>query len=359
MIFHHALRREISQAALGVFVALFAILLSTLLIRLLGEAAAGKAAPEAVAALLGFASLNYVAALLSLAAFIAVLLALSRAYRDSEMVVWFASGLSLTAWIRPVLAFILPLTITIGALSFFVSPWALQKSAEYQNQVSARRDTGAVSPGAFQEAVNGQHVVFVEAIDENAKEVQNVFVSSMNAGKLGVIMAKTGYQEIAANGDRFIVLEKGRRYELTPGQLDARILEYERYALRIEEKEARGIDVSPKSMSTFELIEAFEKKHQAELLWRIGLPISSIVLVLIAIPLSFVNPRAGRSANMLLAIFIFFIYNNLMTVSQAWVANGKLSFLVGVFAVHLLMLAILPMLFVRRIFVFSLARVLK
>ena len=111
MIFQRATRREFTQSAAGVFVALFAILLTTQLIRLLSEAASGAVAPEAVVALLGFSALHYIPALLSLSAFVAILLSLSRAYRDSEMVVWFSSGVSLLAWIRPVLVFLAPLLL--------------------------------------------------------------------------------------------------------------------------------------------------------------------------------------------------------------------------------------------------------
>ena len=114
MIFQRAVRREFTHSAAGVFVALFAILLTTQLIRLLAEAAQGSIAPEAVVALLGFSALNYIPALLSVSLFIAILLALSRSYRDSEMVVWFSSGLSLAAWIRPVMTFTLPLVVAIA-----------------------------------------------------------------------------------------------------------------------------------------------------------------------------------------------------------------------------------------------------
>ena len=151
MIFQRATRREFTHSAAGVFVALFAILLTTQLIRLLGEAAQGSIAPEAVVALLGFSSLSYIPTLLSLSAFIAILLSLSRSYRDSEMVVWFSSGQSLAAWVRPVLVFIVPLVFAIAALSLFVSPWALSQSAEYRGNLDNRKDAGQASPGTFQE----------------------------------------------------------------------------------------------------------------------------------------------------------------------------------------------------------------
>ena len=124
----------------------------------------------------------------------------------------------------------------------------------------------------------------------------------------------------------------------------------------METKEARGIERTPKDMSTLELIALDVPVYRAELLWRLGIPLSAIVLALLAIPLSFVNPRAGRSANMLLALFTYLVYNNLMTISQAWVASGKASFALGLMSIHLLMLCLLPLLFYRRIAVLSFIR---
>ncbi len=80
------------------------------------------------------------------------------------------------------------------------------------------------------------------------------------------------------------------------------------------------------------------------------------MLALLSIPLSFVNPRAGRSANMLLAILAYLFYNNLVTISQGWVASGKVTFAVAMVGVHLLMLALLPVLFYQRIAVSSFIR---
>lgn len=356
MIFQRAARREFTQAAAGVFVALFAILITTQLIRLLGEAAQGSIVPEAVVALLGFSSLNYIPALLSLSLFIAILLSMSRSYRDSEMVVWFSSGISLLAWVRPVMVFVLPILVAISALSLFVSPWALSQSAEYRGALDTRKDAGQASPGAFQESSSGDRVVFVEAIADDETHVKNVFVSSVQNQRLGVTMAATGHQEFMENGDRFLILENGRRYEIAPGSPEFRVLEYGRYAIRVETKEARGIERKPRNMPTIELMRQNDRAAQAELLWRFSIPISAVVLSLLAIPLSFVNPRAGRSANMLLALLAYLLYNNLMTISQAWVASGRVSFAVGLISVHAFMLFLIPLMFARRILNLSFVR---
>ena len=96
MIFRAALLRELAAAAIATFFVLLGIVFTTLLIRLLGQAAAARSRSTGIVALLGFALFNYLPVLLSLTLFITVLLTLTRSYRDSEMIVWFSSGMSLT-----------------------------------------------------------------------------------------------------------------------------------------------------------------------------------------------------------------------------------------------------------------------
>jgi lipopolysaccharide export system permease protein len=351
MIFERAARREFAQAAAGISVALLAILTSTQLIRLLKDAAGGRIAPEAVASLLGFAALNFMPILLSLTLFVSILMTLSRVYRDSEMAVWISCGQPLTAWIRPVLKFALPIVVAIAVLSGFLSPWANYNTAEYKQRLAARSDVSQVSPGAFREAKRGQRVFFVESVADDASRVGNVFVASMQEGKLGVVMSDTGYQEIAPNGDKFVVLENGRRYEVEPGTPQFKVMEFERYKVRTEDGEAKPSDRSPNRLPITELVLETSKQARGELLWRIGMPVSAIILALMAIPLSYVNPRGGRSANMLIAILVYAIYSNMISVSQAWVAQGKLSFGVGVWLAHAVMLVPLLLLFYKRIVV--------
>jgi lipopolysaccharide export system permease protein len=356
MIFLRAAQREFTQTAVAVFVALFAILLTTQLIRLLGQAAKGATATEAVVALLGFASINQLPILLSLTLFIAVLLSLSRVYRDSEMAVWFSSGVPLTAWMRPVLRFALPIVLVIAILVLFLSPWALTKRAEYQTRMDHRDDVARVTPGAFNESARGDRVFFVETTpgaDGQDERVKNVFINSMQHGRLGVVAASNGYTEVAENGDRFIVLTNGRRYEANAGSTAYRVMEFERYATRIETKEDLGIEKSTKNLTTLELIGDPSPTSRGELLWRIGVPLSALTLSLLAIPLSFVNPRAGRTNNLIFALLTFMVYSNLLSVSQAWVAQGRISFWLGVWGVHALMLVALILLFWKRLAVFS------
>lgn len=348
MLVQRAATREFTQTAAAVFVALFAILLTTQLIRLLGQAAGGKIASEAVVAMLGFGAIGYLPVLLSLTLFVAVLMTLSRWYRDSEMVIWLASGMPLTAWIKPVLKFALPVVAAIAVLSLLLAPWAVQQSEAYRQRMDQRDDVARVSPGAFNESGNADRVFFVEGVSGRDDVVRNVFISSVQHGRLGVMATAQGHTETMPNGDRFLVLDNGRRYEGEAGSAEYRVMEFARYALRIESKEARGLEDSPRTKPTWTLLRDPQPAHLAELLWRVGLPLAALNLAVLAIPLSFVNPRAGRTNNLVFALLTYMVYSNLLSVSQAWVAQGKLRFEVGIWAVHLVMFVLLVVLFYRR-----------
>jgi lipopolysaccharide export system permease protein len=348
MIFLRTLLREFANLAVAVFLSLFLIALTTRLIRLLGQAAGGKIPSDAVVAFLGFSALNLLPVLLSLTLFITVLLALNRSWRDSEMVIWFNSGLSLAAWIRPVLIFAAPLVALIAALSFFISPWAAQKSEQYRGRVDARDDISRVEPGAFGESRSKERVFFVESIAGDKSSVRNVFVNTTQHRRTGVMMSERGFMETAPNGDGFLVLLSGRRYEGTPGDADFRLMEFERYATRVQTKEGDEPVATQKSTSTMGLIESPTRTNLGELLWRVGVPVSALILALLAIPMSFVNPRAGRSVNLVFALLTYMVYSNLLSVSQARVAQGKLAFGTGWWMVHAVMLLLLAFLFAQR-----------
>ena len=70
---------------------------------------------------------------------------------------------------------------------------------------------------------------------------------------------------------------------------------------------------------------------------------------LLAIPLSAMSPRVGRSITLLAALLIYVAYNTLISVAQARVAEDRLSFGIGVWVLHAALLALIVVLFWRRV----------
>jgi lipopolysaccharide export system permease protein len=352
MLFNQSLRKELYATASAVFVTLLTVVLTVSLVRILGQAAAGRADPTAIVLLIALGSLNALPILLSLTAFMAVLLVVGRMYKDSEMNVWFASGVPLSRFLEPVLFFSLPFGLLIFIFSFFIAPWTNQQIDELRARYEQRDDISRISPGRFIESAGAERVFFVESFDQEKRTVTNVFAAFRETAeqqeKITVLVADRGRIEVR-DGERYVVMLSGRRYEGSPGLAQASVMQFDTYALRLE---SQGVALASKSTdhsasALQQLIIDFSPNAQAELVKRLGGVLMLLNLAFLALPLSFANPRAGRSANLLLALLFYVIYNNLLSFSQAQVNAGKWSFIAGISVVHILVLALTWVLIMR------------
>ena len=174
---------------------------------------------------------------------------------------------------------------------------------------------------------------------------------------LSVLSASSAHSETLPNGDRFLVLGAGHRYDLKPGTPEIRLVNFEKYGLRLESKaggdpmaEARAAaERSAKARTTGQLMADNTDNSWSQVMWRVSLPLAALNLALLAIPLGAVNPRLGRSGDILIAGLVGLLYMNLMNLSRAWIANGKLSFGVGVWAIHGLVALLTFFLLMRRL----------
>ncbi|HVK96157.1 MAG TPA: LPS export ABC transporter permease LptF [Noviherbaspirillum sp.] len=354
MIFQRALRRELVSTAGAVFTTLFSITITVMLIKILGRAAGGKVASQDVIALIGFAALKYLPIILILTGFISVLVVITRSYQDSEMAVWFASGLSLSRWIKPILSFGMPIVLLTAALSFIATPWANRQSAEFQERFEKREDIAKISPGRFQESSSADRIFFVEAVSGDATKVKNVFVNTVQDGKTSVVVAKEGEIAIDSRGDKFLVMNQGRRYDGIASQADFRVMEFERYGVLVSrQSQALVGDMSARSLSTPALFADLNNFNSGELLWRLSLPVMALLLMLLAIPLGFVNPRGGRSGNLLIALLLFIIYSNMVSVFQASVVQERLALSIAWWPIHLTAALLVVLLFSWRLLINS------
>jgi lipopolysaccharide export system permease protein len=271
--------------------------------------------------------------------------------------VWFASGLSLADWFRPVLRVAIPVALAVAGLTLVAAPWAYRQIGEYHERFEQRSDLSKVTAGQFAESSGGNRVFFAEDPLEPSDELGNVFARENGPEWLSVLTASKAHSETMPNGDRFLVLGEGHRYDLKPGTPEIRLVHFDKYGLRLESKsggdpvaEARAnAERSAKARTTSQLIADNTNSSWSQVMWRVSLPLAALNLALLAIPLGAVNPRLGRSGDLLIAGLVGLLYMNLMNLSRAWISNGKLSFGVGVWAIHALVAMLTVFLLMRRL----------
>ena len=334
-----------------VFATLLTIVVTTTLIRTLGRAASGKADSELVLPLIALSTVNSLGLVISLTAFISVLMVLSRLWRDSEMVVWLSSGKSLLSLVRPVWRFIWPLALAVATISLVVSPWARQQSEELRQQFDTREDTRRIAPGQFRESNRGTRTFFVENPSEESTELGMVFVVTREVdGRESVLLAARGRFESDSSGEPWVYIQDGTRTDFQPpsggAALAVRTMTFEGYRLRTDAAPGgKVVDPSVRALPLHVLMAMPGPQPLGELAYRVGLPILCVLLGFLAIPLSFSNPRAGRSFHLLFAFLITMVANNLLAVSQAWISQERISFALGWWPIHVGLACLLAGLF--------------
>lgn len=334
MLYRRALYRELTQNALGVMTALLAIVLTVQFVRLLGLAAVGKLASDAVFITMAFQLVQTLPVFLTITLFVAILMSFLRGWRDQEMPVWAAAGMSPLNWLRPVLTFSLPVVIVIGLLTLLVSPRALQLSKTYEAQLESRDDRGQIAAGTFRESGGGKAVFFVGNTSLLGDKASKIFIRTRDEQTHGVTVSALGFQHLAHNGDRFLTLHKGQRFETLADNTGAQLLKFDSYSVRLRTKEAARPEHTLRDMSTRDLFKQRDIPHQAELQWRLSVPLSALVLALLAVPLASYNPRSGRGWNVLIALLIYLLYVNVLSVVLSLVEQGKWSLWPGLWGIH-------------------------
>ncbi len=345
MLFDSTVRRELARGFGATLVVVLTIVLTNFLIRTVRDAASGSVAPQDVVLLLGYLALGYLPMILALSLFVAVVIGLGRMYRDSEMAIWFASGVGLSRFVRPVLRMAWPVLLVVALLLLFVWPWGNRSSLELRERYQQRSDLSRVTPGVFQTSSDGRSVFFVERESTDGVNARNVFILANAERGESVTSARSGRLE-AVGDSRFLVLERGQRNDINNSSQERTLSSFESYRVLASERAARSAENQPpRVVGTWDLISRPTARNQGELSWRFGMLLGAANLLLLGIGLSATNPRRASNWNLLFALMAFGIYYNLISLSQAWVAGERLGLglaLVGLHgAVFLLALALL------------------
>jgi lipopolysaccharide export system permease protein len=346
MIIFRYLTKEIYSISVTVTLVLLFVFLCNIMIHLLGMVTDGKIAASILFQLILLRLPELLGLLLPLGLYLGVLLAYGRLYADSEMTVLFATGLSVKRFVGMTLLIALGVALISALLMFWVNPaMTLRRDLLIQKEGQANR-VATLLPGKFHELKHS--VVYVEKISDDKKKIENLFIATPPMEKSGVLMekgnhwllvtAKEGYQHVdEKTGVHYLVAKNGYRYNGMPGKQAFEIVKFKEYGVHPKIASGAPGHIDESAMSTFSLFKAIAKgssNAMAEFQWRLSIPLSALILAMLAIPLSKINPRQGRFSQLVPAILINIVYANLLFIGRAWVESGTVSPWVGMWWIH-------------------------
>lgn len=325
MLFDSSIRKELARSFGATLVVLVTVVMTVMLIRTLGQASVGRVNPSEVLLIMGLTVLGHLPTILTLSLFVTITLVLTRMYASSEMVIWFACGQGLNAFVRPLLGFAWPVLLAVAALALLAWPWSNQQIQDLRERYQGRGDIERVAPGRFIESAGGQRVFFIDKDTAEADSGTNIFIAASERGSEAVISAERG--RLVAQGEgRALQLDQGFRLQTNEQTGAMRVSEFAEYSNRISAQIIPAMrDDAPRLQSSLALLRTASPPSLAELSWRLGLLLAAVNCVLIALAVTRVNPRVGRSAGLVFSLFAFATYYNLIGLGQSWIEQGRVG----------------------------------
>lgn len=340
--------KELLFTWLAVSLILMLILLSSTLAQLLKRASEGSIPQDTILVFLGIISVRYLILVLPLSLYLGVLFTFSRLYKDNEMAVLSACGVGLARLYRPLFIIVIPVSLLMFGMTLYAVPTLSHQYKSLEAEIENRSELTGLLAGRFNESNDGNTIMFLEKQSGDRHSMENIFLHQKNQQQVDIETAARAHRYKDESGRGFILFTNGRQYQGQPGRQDFRIIEYEKHGVYIKEKELGRKVTDLGALPTSQIWNSKHRAYQAEFQWRIAIPIATFLLAMLAVPLSYTQPRKGRYSRLAPAILIYLVFSNLMSVGQTWIENGTIPVWLGLWWVHGgLLIVILFWLFLR------------
>ena len=342
MIIVRYLLKEVAKTQLAVFLVLMTIFISNKFVRILDDAAEGGIPGHLVMVFIGLKVPDLAGMILPLSLFLGILLAYGRIYADSEMTVLHACGVSEWYVVRVTLILSLITALFTGIFTLYLSPTASEYEYQVKEQLAADSGLSSLMAGRFQTTGNNKAVIFIHDKNRDDNTFEKVFVAQLPDKKstdksiinASLVYAQSGQVIEEDSGLQRLVLSDGTRYQNDTKSKEFKEVSFDKYYIQIQDQKVAHKNRKLRAISTPDLFKEDTSAYSAETHWRIAFPIACLIMTLIAVPLSVVNPRQGKFAKMLPALLLFLGYFLMLTAVRSGVESSTIPKSVGLWPVH-------------------------
>lgn len=346
MIIDRYLTREILRPfALGFGLLVIVFVSYTAAIQL-SQAADGVIEPGTALQLILLNTLIACETLLPSALYLSIIAAVGRLYQDSEMTALHAAGVSELRIMTAVGKLAIAFALLVAILSILGRPWAYQESYRLESRLVGDFDIAKLKADRFIQLQDSGYVLYARTIDREQKRLHDVFLQADHAMKSEIILAEEAYlPEMKPAENRTVQFLRGHLYLLNrEGQRDG-TLTFNELLIHIPEAE-RLSGYKRKAEPTARLALSEQPKDIAEYQWRVSTPLATVLLALLAVPLSRSQPRQSRFGIFFSAIVVYALLLGLIGSLRNAIEQDKIGPLPGLWSAYIFPVVLLGVLLI-------------
>ena len=310
----------------------------------LSDAVNGLLPTDTIVQVIGLRTLIALEILIPISLYLSVVMALGRMYADSEITALLALGLTPARLMGVVLGLSVCAALAVAGLSLVVRPWAYSRAHEIASLAAASLNTNNMEAGTFYVGNDGNRTIFLEGRAGPSTPARGVFVELRDRdGGTRIIYARSVVQVPHTDGDGSqMQLTDAHVYDVGPrgGGSDV-ALNVNNLVLDLASPRVEPPEYSAVAASTAQLTSSHSAADTAELQWRLSTSWSTLLLGLLAVPLSRSQPRQHKQARVGIAILIYAGYYLLYESVRTWVQNGVIPAFPGLWVAPALLALIL------------------
>ncbi|MBC8518947.1 MAG: LPS export ABC transporter permease LptF [Gammaproteobacteria bacterium] len=329
---------------------LITLLLALRISKMMAKSVAGQIPLEHVWQLVWLKVPAYMGMVIPMTLFFSVLLAFGRLYQESEVTAFRAGGVDIFRASRGVRWFSVGVATVVTMFVLFVTPWAQTEINNIHDEINANANLVGLTPGRFKSlSGKGERIFYAEEISVDQRDMRGVFFyESVPPDRFRIITSRFGQLLPNENGDgKWLVMREGRQYGGRPGDADVEIVDFEEYGVKLDLKKSTSGEPSGRAIPFQALWGSERLQYKAELQWRLSLPVMTVLLVFLAVPLSRTSPRGGKYAGMVPGILLYLLFSNLFNISYGWIERGVVESWMGMSWVYLSIVVLIFILYLR------------
>ena len=330
-ILSKSLNAEVFKSTLGILLIFFFLVVGSRFVGYFEQASEGLLDPNLIYKIVILRIPDFITLLIPLSFFLGVVITISRLYAEREIYGYLSGGFSQNNLIKFIIPQSIILFIITLILSTYIAPYTKELSKEIVSVDTLEEQIESLKPGKIFTFKENDGFIYSDKKNKLFLVDAVLFLSDDNSSS--IILAEE--LNIEKQGSELnLKFREGTLYQNIFASESSITSEFNHLNIPIDR------DVNTISgLSLSKLFDYSSKSSKSQMQWNVSIPITILVLLILGVQISRVEPRQGRLSVILPAIFIYIMYLSLLILARESYEEESLGTHNYIWYVHIIFLS--------------------